>query len=89
MRPAHNRLKKVRLFLGPPVMHELFTKILSKLISIILSQSKTLREQYFEIKEEHEILWTALDDISRMDKEGKMGNYAKKVLDKLPNRYDI
>ena len=53
------------------------------------SDLKTLRERYFEIKEENEILWTALDDISRMDKDGKMGNYAKKVLDKLPNRYDI
>lgn len=70
-------------------MHELISKLILKIISIFLSQSKTLREQYFEIKEEHEIIWTALDDISRMDRDGKMGQYAKKVLEKLPNRYDI
>ena len=70
-------------------MYDLISQLILKLISHLLSHSKTLRERYFEIKEEHEILWTALDDISRMDKDGKMGNYAKKVLDKLPNRYDI
>jgi hypothetical protein len=70
-------------------LYDLLSQLIIKLISIFLSQSKTLREQYFEIKEEHEIIWTALDDIARMDQDGKMGQYAKKVLDKLPNRYDI
>ena len=70
-------------------MYEIVSQLILKLLSHLLSQSKSLREQYFEIKEEHEVLWTALDDISRMDKNGKMGEFAKKVLDKLPNRYDI
>ena len=70
-------------------MYEIITQLILKILSHILSHSRTLREQYFEIKGEHEILWTALDDISRMDKDGKMGDYAKKVLNKLPNRYDI
>ena len=65
--------------------------ILAKLVSMVLSwlDAGNLRNKLYKQAEEAEIMMTALEDIARMDKDGKMGSYAKKVLDKLPNRYDI
>ena len=64
-------------------MYEIITQLILKLLSYVLSYSKTLREQYFELKDEHELMWTALDDIARMDKDGKMGQFAEKILKKI------
>ena len=68
-------------------MYHLIARIIASITIRLLSHSPSLREQFFIIKDEHEILWTALYDIERMDKEGKMGQFAKRILDKLPNRY--
>ena len=40
----------------------------------------------YALQDENEILRTALDDIARMDSEGRMGWYAKSTLDKLDGR---
>ena len=54
-----------------------------------LMDSTNLRNRVYELKSEHELMWTALDDIARMDKTGKMGRYAQQTLTKIPNRYDV
>lgn len=61
----------------------------SKLISMIMSwlQAGNLRNQMYMLKEENEILRTALEDIARMDAEGRVGWYAKSTLDRL-NGFD-
>jgi hypothetical protein len=70
-------------------MFDIFTRIVLKLLSLILSQSPTLREFHYTILDEHETMYIALSDISRMDKDGKMGKYAQQVLNDLPKRHNI
>lgn len=62
--------------------------VLSRLISMILSwlQAGNLRNQMYILKEQNEILRTSLEDIQRMDAEGRMGWHAKATLDKLDGR---
>ena len=38
---------------------------------------------YKKVKDENEILRTALEDIQRMDPEGRLGWHAKHTIDKL------
>jgi len=42
----------------------------------------------YALKDENEILRTALDDIQRMDPEGRVGWHAKRTLDSLNNISD-
>jgi hypothetical protein len=42
-----------------------------------------LRNRVFALKDENEILRTALEDIERMDSEGRLGQYAKKTIDSV------
>ena len=62
--------------------------IVPKLVSMVLSwlQAGNLRNKMYILEEQNEILRTALDDIARMDAEGRMGWYAKSTLDKLDGR---
>ena len=62
---------------------EFLYKVIPDLISRILSllQSSRLRHEYYEILEEHEIMWTALNDISRMGKNTPVGDHADKIKD--------
>lgn len=46
-----------------------------------------LRNRMYQIKNEHEIMWVALDDLVRMYPEHAAGIYAKKVLSKIPENY--
>ena len=39
-----------------------------------------LRNKVYKQAEEAEIMMTALEDIARMDKDGKMGSYAQKAI---------
>jgi hypothetical protein len=57
--------------------------VLAKIITWIMSWvfAKSLRTQMFETKNKNEILYTALEDIARMDRGGKMGAYAQQSLD--------
>lgn len=56
--------------------------IIAKLISMVLSwlDAGNLRNKLYKQAEEAEIMMTALEDIARMDKDGKMGAYAQKAI---------
>ena len=56
--------------------------ILAKFISMVLSwlDAGNLRNKVYKQAEEAEIMMTALEDIARMDKDGKMGSYAQKAI---------
>ena len=43
--------------------------------------SSNLRNRVYKMAEEAEIMMTALEDIARMDKDGKLGKYAQKAID--------
>jgi hypothetical protein len=62
--------------------------IFSRLIGAILSllHSNNLRNQLYVEKEKNEIMRIALEDIQRMDSEGRMGWHAKRILDLLDGR---
>jgi predicted KAP-like P-loop ATPase len=59
--------------------------LLAKLITTIGSwiDAGNLRNVVFKLKNENEILVTALDDIVRMDKGRKSGKYAAEVLKRI------
>jgi hypothetical protein len=50
------------------------------------AQAGNLRNQMYKLHEENIIMRTALEDIQRMDPEGRMGWYAKRTLDHLEGR---
>lgn len=62
--------------------------ILPRLVSMVLSwlQAGNLRNKMYALQEENEIMRLALEDINRMDPEGRMGWHARQMLDKLDGR---
>lgn len=62
--------------------------IIARFISAIGSwiDSSNLRNQMYKLKEENEIMRTALEDIQRMDAEGRMGWHAKRTIDIVDGR---
>lgn len=68
---------------------EFWARLVARAVTAILSvlDSTNLRNQLYELKDEHERMWTALDDIQRMYKDEPAGSYAQRVLTKIPNRY--
>lgn len=62
--------------------------LLARLLGTIMSwlQATNLRNQMYILKDENEIMRTALEDIQRMDAEGRMGWHAKRTLDQLDGR---
>ena len=62
--------------------------LISRLFGTILSwlQSTNLRNQLYIEKEKNEIMRTALEDIQRMDSDGRMGWHAKKTIDLIDGR---
>ena len=50
-------------------------------------QASNLRNTMFQMKDEHELMWTALDDIARMHPEHRAGQDARRILDKITTRY--
>ena len=57
--------------------------LIARFISAIGSwvDASNLRNQMYKLKEENEIMRVGLEDIQRMDSEGRMGWHAKRVLD--------
>lgn len=55
-------------------------------IASILDASN-LRNKMFLQKEEHELMWTALDDIARMHKDHPAGQHAGRTLKSISSRY--
>ena len=59
--------------------------LVARFISMLMSwmDASNLRNRVYQLEETNEIMRTALEDIQRMDAEGRMGWYAKKVLDQV------
>jgi hypothetical protein len=68
---------------------DLWSKLLAKIVVSVISifQATTLRTRYYSLKNEHEIMWTSLDDIARMYKDTPAGMYAKKTLEDIDSTY--
>lgn len=59
------------------MIHEYIAPLLSRILSII--QASRLRHEFYTLKDEHEIMWTALSDIKRMSKEENIKEYVTKI----------
>ena len=59
--------------------------LIARLISAVGSwiDASNLRNRMYKLKEENEIMRTALEDIQRMDSEGRMGWHAKRTIDSV------
>jgi hypothetical protein len=64
---------------------QLTTRLIVGVMSVI--DASSLRSKLYQIKEEHEIMWTALDDIARMYAGSPAGNYAKEALNQINGKY--
>jgi hypothetical protein len=59
--------------------------LIARFISAVGSwiDSSNLRNRVYRLQDQHEIMYTALEDIQRMDAEGRMGWHAKRTLDQI------
>ena len=57
--------------------------LIARFISAVGSwiDASNLRNRMYKLKEENEVMRTALEDIQRMDSEGRMGWHAKRTID--------
>ena len=57
--------------------------LIARVISAIGSwiDASNLRNQMYRLREQNEIMRTSLEDIQRMDAEGRMGWHAKQTID--------
>jgi len=62
-----------------------FARIVMGIWSIL--EASNLRNRVAQLEDEHELMWTALDDIKRMHPEHKSGTLAKQTLDKIKGKY--
>jgi predicted KAP-like P-loop ATPase len=62
--------------------------IAGKFVSMLMSwmTAGNLRNRVYILEEQNEIMRTGLEDIQRMDPEGRMGWYAKTVLDTVDGK---
>jgi hypothetical protein len=68
---------------------EIWVRILLRLISAIMSilDASSLRDRMYRRQEEHELMWTALDDVKRMYHDHPSAGIAKRTLDKVTVKY--
>lgn len=66
-------------------LSRLLVRIIAGIISIV--DASNLRNRVYSIEHEHELMWTALDDISRMYKEHPSSEIAKRTLDQVEKKY--
>jgi hypothetical protein len=61
---------------------------IAKFVSMLMSwiQAGDLRNRMYQLQQENELMRVGLEDIQRMDAEGRMGWYAKRVLDQVDGR---
>lgn len=66
-----------------------FSRLLARLMSGIMSivDASNLRNRVYSIQTEHELMWTALDDIARMHRDHASGAMAKRTLDQIESKY--
>jgi hypothetical protein len=62
--------------------------LIARFISAVGSwlDASNLRNCVYKLEEEKEIMRTALADIQRMDREGRIGWYAKETLDRIDGK---
>ena len=62
--------------------------LIARLISAVGSwiDASNLRNQMYRLREQNEIMRTSLEDIQRMDAEGRMGWHAKRTIDQLEGK---
>ena len=62
--------------------------LIAKFISMVMSwmDASNLRNRVYQLEEENELMRVGLDDIVRMDPEGRVGWYAKSVIDHIDKR---
>jgi hypothetical protein len=65
-----------------------WSALVAKLIFMLMSwmDASNLRNRVYQLEEENELMRIGLEDIQRMDPEGRIGWYAKTVLDRVDNR---
>ena len=68
---------------------EFLSAFIPRLISGILSllDATNLRNRVHAVEDEHELMWTALDDIARMHKDHPAGEFARRTLLNITRRY--
>lgn len=68
---------------------EFWAKILGRTISGVLSilDATNLRNRVYQIEDEHELMWTSLDDIARIHKDHPAGEMAKRTLKNIQTTY--
>ena len=68
---------------------EFFYKWLPRIVSAVLSlaDASNLRNRIYSIEHEHELMWTALDDMARMYKDHPSGAWAQRTLDMIERKY--
>lgn len=59
--------------------------LIARFISAIGSwlDASNLRNRVYKLQQENEIMRTSLEDIQRMDSEGRMGWHAKRTIDQI------
>ena len=62
--------------------------LIARFISAVGSwiDASNLRNQMYRLREQNEIMRTSLEDIQRMDSEGRMGWHAKRTIDQLEGK---
>ena len=62
--------------------------LIARFISAIGSwlDTSNLRNRVYKLQQENEIMRTSLEDIQRMDSEGRMGWHAKRTIDQIDGR---
>lgn len=61
--------------------------LIAKFISMVMSwmDASNLRNRVYTLEQQNELMRVALEDIQRMDREGRVGWYAKSVIDRVDN----
>ena len=67
-------------------LHEILPTLISRALSLL--QASRLRHEYYTLRDEHEIMWTALTDIKRMSKEDHIKAYINKVQELINDKHN-
>jgi len=63
----------------------LIARVISGVMSIL--DASNLRNRVYDLQDEHELMWTALDDIKRMYPDHGSAEFARRTLEKIKRTY--
>ena len=63
----------------------LIARVISGVMSIL--DASNLRNRVYDLQDEHELMWTALDDIKRMYPDHASAEFARRTLQKIKRTY--